>query len=108
MGVRRAGDGGKVDGAAAIRFVFPQPLAPDSPLPTLSPSIAGTWRASGNSIEFVPRLGFPQLTHVKLVIPGGPSGVRSADGGLLAARGVDGFWTGTYSTLRADQLLARP
>src|SRR5258708_29884784 len=72
------------EGAAAIRFVFSQPLAPDSPLPTLSPSIAGTWRASGNSIEFVPRLGFPQLTHVKLVIPGGPSGVRSADGGAPA------------------------
>ena len=107
MSVTPAAHARQVDGAAAIRVVFSQPLAPDSPLPTLSPSIAGTWRASGNSIEFVPRLGFPQLTHVKLVMPGGPSGVRSADGGLLAARVVDGFWTGTYSTLRVEQLLAQ-
>ncbi len=98
----------QVDGAAAIRVVFSQPLAPDSPLPTLTPSIAGSWqRASGNALEFVPSRGFPQLMRVKLVIPGGPSGVRSADGGLLAARVVDRFSTGSYSTLRLEQLLAQ-
>ncbi len=97
----------QVDGAAAIRVVFSQPLAPDSPLPTLSPSIAGTWQRAGDTLDFVPSVGFPALTHVKLVIPGGASGVRSASGGLLAARLVDRFWTGTYSTLRLEQLLAQ-
>ncbi len=88
-------------------MVFSHPLAAGSPLPTLSPSIAGTWRTSGSTLEFVPRRGYPPLTHVKLMIPGGPSGVRSAVGGLLAAQVVDRFATGTYSTLRLEQLLAQ-
>jgi len=41
------------------------------------------------------------------VIPAGPSGVRSSTGGPLAAQVVDKFWTGTYSTLRLEQLLAQ-
>jgi peptidoglycan hydrolase-like protein with peptidoglycan-binding domain len=97
----------QADGAAAIRVVFSQPLAADSPLPTLSPSIGGSWRASGSTLQFVPRLGYQPLTHVKLVIPGGPSGIRSAGGGLLPKRVVDRFVTGTYSTLRLEQLLAQ-
>ncbi len=98
----------RVNGAAPIRVVFSLPPAAASPLPTLSPSIAGSWRrAGGNTLEFVPTRGYPPLTHVKLVIPAGPSGVRSAGGGLLAARVVDRFSTGTYSTLRLEQLLAQ-
>jgi peptidoglycan hydrolase-like protein with peptidoglycan-binding domain len=97
----------QVDGAAPIRVVFSQPLAADSPLPALSPSIAGSWRASGSTLEFVPKRGYPPLTHLKLVIPGGPSGVRSAGGGLLAARVVERFVTGTYSALRLEQLFAQ-
>jgi peptidoglycan hydrolase-like protein with peptidoglycan-binding domain len=99
----------QVDGAAAIRVVFSQPIAPDSPLPTLTPNVAGSWqRASADTLEFVPTVGFPEQTHVRLVIPGGSSGVRSASGGLLGApQIVDRFWTGAYSTLRLEQLLSQ-
>jgi peptidoglycan hydrolase-like protein with peptidoglycan-binding domain len=97
----------QVDGAAPIRVVFSEPLAVNSPLPALTPSIPGSWRPRGSTLEFVPERGYPPLTRVKLVIPGGPSGVRSAGGGLLAARVVDRFMTGTYSTLRLEQLLAQ-
>jgi peptidoglycan hydrolase-like protein with peptidoglycan-binding domain len=97
----------QVDGAAAIRVVFSQPVAADSPLPTLSPRIAGNWHVSGSTLQFVPRLGYQPLTHVKLVIPGGSSGVRSAGGGVLAKRVVDRFVTGTYSTVRLEQVLAQ-
>ena len=97
----------QVDGAAAVLVVFSEPLAADSPLPTLSPSIAGAWQRAGNTLEFVPSVGFPALTHVKVLIPGGASGVRSASGGLLAARVVDRFSTGPYSALRLEQLLAQ-
>jgi peptidoglycan hydrolase-like protein with peptidoglycan-binding domain len=107
LSVTPAAHARQADGAAPIRVVFSEPLAADSPLPTLSPSIPGSWRASGSTAEFIPKRGYPPLTHVKLVIPGGPSGVRSADGGLLAARVVDRFVTGTYSTLRLEQLLAQ-
>jgi peptidoglycan hydrolase-like protein with peptidoglycan-binding domain len=108
LSVTPASHAQQVDGAAPIRVVFSQPLAPDSPLPSLSPSIAGSWRRVGSStLEFVPSVGYPALTHVKLVIPGGPAGVRSAGGGLLGARVVDRFSTGTYRTLRLEQLLAQ-
>jgi peptidoglycan hydrolase-like protein with peptidoglycan-binding domain len=107
LSVTPAAHARQADGAAPIRVVFSEPLAADSPLPALSPSIPGSWRASGSTVEFLPKRGYPPLTHVKLVIPGGPSGVRSAGGGLLAARVVDRFVTGTYSTLRLEQLLAQ-
>ena len=107
LSVRPASHARQADGAAPIRVIFSEPLAADSPLPTLSPSILGSWRANGSTVEFVPARGYPPLTHVKLVIPGGSSGVRSADGGLLAARVVDRFVTGAYSTLRLEQLLAQ-
>ncbi len=108
VSVTPASHAGQVDGAAAIRVVFSQPLAPDSPLPSLSPSIAGSWRRAGAStLEFVPSLGYPPLTHVKLVIPGGPAGVRSSGGTALGTRVVNRFTTGTYRTLRLEQLLAQ-
>jgi peptidoglycan hydrolase-like protein with peptidoglycan-binding domain len=107
LSVTPASHARQVDGAAAIRVVFSQPLAAGSPLPALSPSIAGSWRASASTLEFVPRLGYQPLTHVKVVIPAGPSGVRSTGGGLLARRVVDRFVTGTYSTVRLEQLLAQ-
>ncbi len=97
-----------VNGADAVRVVFSAPLAADSPMPSLSPSIAGNWqRVSPDTVEFVPAQGFPQQTRVRVTVPAGASGVRSANGGLLAAKAVDRFWTGSYSIMRAEQLLAQ-
>jgi peptidoglycan hydrolase-like protein with peptidoglycan-binding domain len=97
-----------VNGAASIRVVFSEPLATDSPMPSLSPSIAGNWqRVNADTVEFVPAKGFPELTRVRVVVPAGSAGVRSVNGGLLATRTVDRFWTGGYSTMRAEQLLAQ-
>ena len=97
-----------VNGASPIRIVFSAALAADSPLPRLSPRIAGRWqRGSGDSLEFVPRRAFAQQTKVGLRIPAGPSGVRSAVGGLLAKPVSAHFRTGTFSTLRLQQVLAQ-
>jgi peptidoglycan hydrolase-like protein with peptidoglycan-binding domain len=97
-----------VNGADSIRVVFSAPLAADSAMPTVSPSIAGTWqRVSADTVEFVPAQGFPEQTRVRVVIPAGATGVRSASGGLLAATIVYRFWTGSYSTMRLEQLLAQ-
>jgi peptidoglycan hydrolase-like protein with peptidoglycan-binding domain len=96
-----------VNGADSIRVVFSDPLAADSPMPTVSPPTAGSWqRVTSDTVEFVPTQGFPEQTRVRVVIPAGAAGVRSAGGGLLAAKVVDRFWTGSYSTMRAEQLLA--
>ena len=97
-----------VNGGAPIRVEFSSPLAADSPWPTLSPSIGGSWKqVNSRTIEFVPVQGFTELTHVRLTIPAGPSGVKSAKGGLLATPVVQRFRTGEFSTLRLEQLLAQ-
>jgi peptidoglycan hydrolase-like protein with peptidoglycan-binding domain len=97
-----------VNGADPIEVAFSAPLAAGSPMPILSPSVAGTWqRVRPDTIEFVPSQGYLEQTRVRVVIPGGTAGVRSVSGGLLAANVVFRFWTGSYSTMRVEQLLAQ-
>jgi hypothetical protein len=97
-----------VNGASPVQVVFSAPLAADSPMPTLTPAVDGGWqRVSPTTVQFVPTQGFTEQTRVRLVIPAGPSGVRSSSGGLLATQVVDKFLTGTYGTLRLEQLLAQ-
>jgi peptidoglycan hydrolase-like protein with peptidoglycan-binding domain len=108
VSVSPAPDARHVDGADPVRVVFSVPLARNSPLPTLVPRIAGTWQRVGKTtLQFLPDQGFTQLTRVKLTVPAGPAGVRSAAGRLLAAPFESKFRTGRYSTLRLDQLLAQ-
>jgi peptidoglycan hydrolase-like protein with peptidoglycan-binding domain len=97
-----------VNGAGAIRVVFSEPLAADSPVPSLSPAIPGGWqRVSPTTVQFVPEQGFTENTRVKVSVPAGSSGVRSTAGGVLATHVVSRFWTGAYSTMRLEQLLAQ-
>jgi peptidoglycan hydrolase-like protein with peptidoglycan-binding domain len=97
-----------VDGTAPVRIRFSAALAADSPMPTVSPHIAGRWQRSGAStVEFVPKQGFAQQAHVTVQVPGGVSGMRSASGGTLARRMVVRFSVGRWSATRLDQLLAQ-
>lgn len=97
-----------VDGVTPIKVVFSAALAADSPMPKISPKIAGSWQpAAGNAIQFVPAAGFKQHTAVRVQIPAGRGGVRSATGGLLSAPVTVRFRTGSFSTGRLDQLLAQ-
>ena len=67
-----------VNGTRPVRVQFSQPLAPNSPMPTLSPSIAGHWAVQGNAAVFTPAVGWSQKTKVTVKIPGGLAGVVSA------------------------------
>jgi peptidoglycan hydrolase-like protein with peptidoglycan-binding domain len=97
-----------VNGAAPVRVVFSAPLAAGSPLPKVSPRVAGSWQpGGGDSLQFVPRRAFPQETAVRIRIPGGSAGVRSVSGGLLAKPVTVRFRTGRFSTLRLQQMLAQ-
>jgi hypothetical protein len=97
-----------VNGTTPISIAFSEPLAANSPMPTVTPSVAGNWQRTGPAtIDFVPSTGFTQQTQVQVSIPAGSTGVRSADGGLLAAPVVSSFTTGSYSVARAEQLLAQ-
>jgi hypothetical protein len=108
MSVTPAAGAADADGAAPVRIEFSAALAPDSPLPTLRPAIAGSWQhVSGSTIQFAPDLGYGVRQRVRLQIPGGPDGMRSAGGAQLASAVTVRFRTGTYSILRMDQLLAQ-
>ncbi len=109
-----------VDGADPIKVTFNEKLAANSPLPALSPKIAGTWSISGDIATFQPQVGYTEDTHVTLSIPGGKSGIEAAgltsdgittdaatDAGLLAKSAAFSFTTGSYSTLGLQELLTQ-
>ena len=107
-----AGEHG-VNGAAPIRVQFSAPLAVSTPMPQLSPQIAGSWQVEGDTAVFTPAAGYFQNTKVTLKIPGGPSGMisvggaRAGSGGLLATRVTESFTTGSFSTLGLQQLFTQ-
>ena len=102
-----------VNGTSPIRVQFSAPLAPNSPMPTLSPSIAGHWAVQGNTAVFTPAVGWSQNTKVTVKIPGGLAGVVSAagatagNGGTLGSNLSQSFTTGSFSTMRLQQLMAQ-
>ena len=102
-----------VDGADPIRVQFSAPLAASTPMPTLSPHITGSWQVEGDTAVFTPAAGYFQNSKVKLTIPGGPNGMISVGGasagagGLLASTVTESFTTGSFSTLRLQELLSQ-
>jgi hypothetical protein len=97
-----------VNGAAPLRVQFTAALASSSPMPTIKPAIAGTWQSAGSdAVEFVPAHGFRQYTHVRVHVPGGAAGVRSAAGQILARSRTVRFETGAFSSSRLTELLAQ-
>ena len=102
-----------VNGASPIRVQFSAPLAANSPKPTLSPSIAGNWTLQGDSAVFTPAVGYLENTRVTVKVPGGLAGVVSAagasagNGGTLGSNLSQSFTTGSFSTMRLQQLLAQ-
>jgi lipoprotein-anchoring transpeptidase ErfK/SrfK len=102
-----------VNGTGVIRVLFSAPLAANSPMPTLSPSIRGQWSVQGDTAVFTPTAGYSEDTKVTVKIPGGLAGVQSAagalasDGGTLGSDLSETFTTASFSTLRLQQLLAQ-
>jgi hypothetical protein len=102
-----------VNGTSPIRVQFSAPLAPNSPMPTLSPSIAGHWAVQDNAAVFTPSVGWSQKTKVTVKVPGGLAGVVSVsgatagDGGTLGSNLNESFTTGSFSNMRLQQLMAQ-
>ena len=102
-----------VNGTNPIRVQFSAPLAPNSPMPALSPSVSGHWAVQGNTAVFTPAVGWSQNTKVTIKIPGGLAGVLSAagategNGGTLGSNVSQSFTTGSFSTMRLQQLLTQ-
>jgi peptidoglycan hydrolase-like protein with peptidoglycan-binding domain len=114
-------DGGKdANGAAPIKITFNEAVAASTTMPTVVPKVSGTWSVSGDTITFQPTLGWKPGTHVTVTIPGGKTGVQAAglatqgttttaatDIGLLAESDKVTYTTGSYSTLRLQELLTQ-
>jgi peptidoglycan hydrolase-like protein with peptidoglycan-binding domain len=97
-----------VSGAREIVVKFSAPVASGSPMPVVTPHIAGTWHGRGTSkLRFVPARGFREDTSVTVKVPGGPGGVQAASGGTLSSTVTLKYRTGSYSVARLDQLLAQ-
>jgi hypothetical protein len=103
----------RAKGTSPIRVQFSSPLAAGSPMPTLSPQIAGSWAIHGDAAVFTPAVGYSENTRVTVKIPGGLAGVISTAGhnagagGTLRSTDTVSFTTGSFSTLRLQQLLAQ-
>jgi hypothetical protein len=89
-----------VNGASPITVLYSGPVTTHTPLPTLSPGIAGSWQVSGDKATFTPQVGFTENTHVTVNIP------APTDTATTAATSSS-FTTGQYSILRLDQLLSQ-
>jgi peptidoglycan hydrolase-like protein with peptidoglycan-binding domain len=95
----------RVNGASPIWVQFSAPLSSSTPLPQISPKIAGNWTIQGDLAVFVPAGGFFEDSKVTVTVP---SGMTSADGsGTLSSPVTDSFTTGSFSTMRLQQLLAQ-
>jgi peptidoglycan hydrolase-like protein with peptidoglycan-binding domain len=95
------------NGAAPITLTFSSALSPTTPLPALSPKIAGSWQVSGKTATFTPSAGFLPDTTVTLTVPGGKSGMADASADTLEKASTLKFTTGSYSTTGLQQLLTR-
>ena len=102
-----------VNGASPIRVQFSAPLAATSPMPSLSPQIAGHWAVQGNAAVFTPAVGYFENTRVTVTIPAGLAGVVSVagqsagNGGTLSSPQTLSFTTGSFGTMRLQQLLTQ-
>jgi hypothetical protein len=109
LSVTPAGGDHDANGADPITVKFSSPLSPQTPLPTLSPSVAGSWQVSGDTATFTPTSGYVADTTVKVKVPGGKDGILAAgaSAATLKKTSVTSFTTGAYSTLRLQEILAQ-
>ena len=109
LSVSPAGGTRDANGGAPVTLTFSSALSPSTPLPTLSPAVAGSWKVSGSTATFTPSAGYLPDTTVTLKIPGGKDGMTgaAASAGTLAKASAVTFTTGSYSMLRLQQLLAQ-
>ena len=89
---------------ASITAQFSEPLAADSPTPTLTPAVAGSWQLlTPTTFTFVATAPFVPSSSEAITIP---ATVASADGKTLGTPVTSHFSVAAGSTLRLQQLLA--
>jgi peptidoglycan hydrolase-like protein with peptidoglycan-binding domain len=104
LSVSPAGGTKDANGGAPITLKFSAALSPSTPLPKLSPKVAGSWRVSGATATFTPSSGYLPDTKVTLTVPAGMTGAATRS---LAKASKVAFTTGNYSTVRLQQILVQ-
>jgi peptidoglycan hydrolase-like protein with peptidoglycan-binding domain len=96
-----------VAAGSTIAVQFSTDLAPGSPLPTLTPAVAGAWVVLSPSLLQYQATGplVPGATET-ITVPGGAAGVVGAEGQHLNQTVTAAFTVAQGSTLRLQQLLA--
>jgi hypothetical protein len=107
VAVSPSANASQVSPSARVTIRFSEPLALDSPLPRLSPPEDGSWRRVGtDELVFTPSVPVLPLTTETLSIQRASSGVRAANGALLAHGLVEHWQVRDASVLRLQQVLA--
>jgi peptidoglycan hydrolase-like protein with peptidoglycan-binding domain len=99
--------GDNVDSGSAISVQFSTDLAPGSPMPTLSPAVAGQWAVlSPSLLQYQATEPLVPGAVETVTVPGGPTGVVGSRGQHLATTFTTSFTVAPGSTLRLQQMLA--
>jgi hypothetical protein len=104
MSITPAPGSSHADGSLPVTVTFSAPLSRQSPMPSLIPDVAGTWRAVGDSAVFTPLMPFTPSTRVAVTIP---AGMSSTAGHQLSRPATAAYTTGAYSTLRLAEVLGQ-
>lgn len=84
------------------------PLSASSPMPTLNPAVAGTWKQVGSTtLAFAATAPLIPSTSETLILPGGTTGIKAKSGSTLASPLTVSFTVAQGSTTRLQQLLAQ-
>jgi len=90
-----------------ISLKLSSPLAADSPMPRLSPPVAGSWSlANPKLLVFEPRQTFVPGATESVIVPAGSRGLLGASGERTTQTLTVGFHVAAGSTLRLQQILA--
>jgi lipoprotein-anchoring transpeptidase ErfK/SrfK len=94
----------KVTPKADPHFRFSEPVAAREVVESMisfDPPVPGRWDWLGpDRVRFVPEESFPAESQVKMLVQGGPNGIRGASGAYLPENVSTSFQTGKQKTIR--------
>lgn len=97
-----------VDPGATITVSLNAPLAANSPMPSLSPLVAGSWtQLSASKLQFAANAPFVPGTTETLTIPGGSGGLKGVGNHSLASPVTTSFTVAQGNELRLQEILAQ-
>ncbi len=98
----------QVPSDTSIEVRFSHPLSSNSPTPTLTPNVGGSWQeVTPTTFAFVAIAPLVPSSSETITVPGGDAGVESATGERLRDTATAQFRVADGSVLRLQQLLAQ-